>query len=118
IQPRNFAANTPHSSQQPFDSEKIVRRIFLCQNGKKRTVAATEIDFERRKARKNFVELKYAGKRFRHIFDARLVCVQFSSTPHVIKWRSFQSGGVRIDHNRSPLRFDSRSLLREDTVPD
>jgi len=34
-----------------------VRRIFLCQNGKKRTVAATEIDFERRKPRENFVEL-------------------------------------------------------------
>jgi len=65
-----------------------VRRTFLGQNGKKRTVAATEIDLERRKARKNFVELQYAGQRFRHIFDARLVCVQFSSTSHVIEWKT------------------------------
>ena len=85
MKPRNFTANTPHSSQQPFDPEKIVRRIFLRQNGKKHTVAATEIDLERSKARKNFVELQCSGQRFRHIFDGRLVCVQFSSTPHVIK---------------------------------
>ena len=45
------------------------------------------------------------------VTEARLVCVQFSSTLHVIKWRSFQSGGVRIDHNRSLLRFDFKIVI-------
>jgi hypothetical protein len=34
------------------------------------------------------VELQCAGQRFRHIFNARLGCVQFSSAPHVIEWKA------------------------------
>lgn len=54
----DFAARSPDASQQALDSQKIPVRISGRDGGEKRSIARTEIDFDRRAAAKNGREVE------------------------------------------------------------
>ena len=45
--PFDFSARRSHATKQPLDAEKILVRIFFRHRDQKRTITATEIDFDR-----------------------------------------------------------------------
>jgi hypothetical protein len=54
----NSSTGGTDPSGQPFDSKKIALRIFLRDRHEKRTVAAAQIDFERRNPTVNCLKIE------------------------------------------------------------
>ena len=58
ISMHDFPACAPDATEKTLDAEEIALRILFGQCDEKRTVAASEIDFERSAARKDRLEIE------------------------------------------------------------
>src|SRR5436190_589284 len=54
----NLPAGTPHPPDQTLNPEKIAFRVGSSRRGEKRSVAASEIDFERRRVAIDSLEIE------------------------------------------------------------
>lgn len=71
VRAQNFMAGAVNTAAKSFDPEEISIRVLLGQSGKISAVTATQIHFERGRARKNLGERKRTKIVCRNKFDRR-----------------------------------------------